>query len=276
MMRLATRKGVRAHRTAERAFRAGASEFGIHLAYCQAAGQDAAELPYGNIVALNEHGAVLHYTELGRVAPQPSRSFLIDAGASHGGYACDITRTYASDSGGEFQAMIDAVDAAQLKMCDQVRAGADYKQLHLDAHMALAGILHDFGVITVEPQTAVETGVSSAFFPHGIGHGIGLQVHDVAGFAASDAGGTIPKPEGHPYLRLTRELVPGMAVTIEPGLYFIDMLLEELKEKSLGASVNWDRVAQFRPYGGIRIEDDVVCTDGDPINLTREGFAEAA
>ena len=93
MMREATRRGVRGHRAAERAFRAGASEFGIHLAYCQAAGQDAGELPYGNIVALNEHGAVLHYTELGRLPPKPARSFLIDAGGSHGGYACDITRT---------------------------------------------------------------------------------------------------------------------------------------------------------------------------------------
>jgi Xaa-Pro dipeptidase len=276
MMREATRRGVRGHRAAERAFRAGASEFGIHLAYCQAAGQDAGELPYGNIVALNEHGAVLHYTELGRVPPKPVRSFLIDAGGSHGGYACDITRTYSANPDDEFQALIDAVDVAQQAMCAQVRAGFDYKQLHLDAHLALAGILQDFGVIKVSPQTALETGVSSAFFPHGIGHGIGLQVHDVAGFAASDAGGTIAKPEGHPYLRLTRVLEPGMVVTIEPGIYFIDMLLEKLKQDGHADSVDWARVDAFRPYGGIRIEDDVACTDGAPTNLTREGFAEAA
>ncbi|HEY5780875.1 MAG TPA: Xaa-Pro dipeptidase, partial [Lysobacter sp.] len=95
MMREATRRGVRAHRAAERAFRAGASEFGIHLVYCQAAGQDLAELPYNNIIALNEHSAVLHYTERDVVPPRQVRSFLIDAGASHHGYACDITRTYA-------------------------------------------------------------------------------------------------------------------------------------------------------------------------------------
>jgi Xaa-Pro dipeptidase len=275
MMREATRIGVRAHRAAERAFRAGSSEFGIHLAYCQAAGQDANDLPYGNIIALNEHGAVLHYTDRDRLPPKPVRSFLIDAGASHKGYACDITRTYDLDPRGQFQALIDAVDAAQLKMCDQVRAGVDYRQLHVDAHFALAGILRDFKLINVAPDVAVETGVSSAFFPHGIGHGIGLQVHDVAGFAASDRGGTIAKPEGHPYLRLTRVLEPGMVVTIEPGIYFIDMLLDELKEKGLGPSVDWDRVAMFKPYGGIRIEDDVVCTEGAPINLTREGFAAA-
>ena len=273
MMREATRRGVRAHRAAERAFRAGASEFGIHLAYCQAAGQDANELPYANIVALNEHGAVLHYTELGRLPPQPVRSFLIDAGASHGGYACDITRTYATDTAGEFQALVDAVDAAQRAMCAQVRAGVDYRQLHLDAHLALAGVLREFGIVKVSPEEALATGVSSAFFPHGIGHGIGLQVHDVAGFAAGDRGGTIPKPEGHPYLRLTRTLAPGFVVTVEPGLYFIDMLLEDLKAAGREASVDWDRVEAFRPYGGVRIEDDVVCTEGEPLNLTREAFA---
>lgn len=276
MMRAASARGVRAHRAAERAFRAGASEFGIHLAYCQAAGQDLADLPYANIVALNEHAAVLHYTELGRVPPRASRSFLIDAGASHGGYASDITRTHSADTGDEFQALIDAVDAAQLGMCAQVRAGTDYRRIHLDAHLALARILCDFGIATASPEATVASGVSSAFFPHGIGHGIGLQVHDVAGFAASDAGGTIDKPEGHPYLRLTRTLVPGMAVTIEPGIYFIDMLLGDLKARGLGDGVDWARVDAFRPFGGIRIEDDVVCTDGEPLNLTREAFAAAA
>ncbi len=273
MMREATRWGVRGHRAAERAFRAGASEFGIHLAYCQAARQDTNDLPYSNIVCLNEHAAVLHYTDRDRRAPARSHSFLIDAGASHRGYACDITRSYAADTDSEFQALIAMVDAAQLTMCDHVRAGTDYAQIHLDAHLALANILRDFELINVAPDVAVDTGVSSAFFPHGIGHGIGLQVHEVAGFAASDSGGTIAKPDGHPYLRLTRTLEPGMVVTIEPGIYFIDMLLDGLKDKGLGPSVNWDRVAHFKLYGGIRIEDDVVCTAGEPINLTREGFA---
>ncbi|MGY0505066.1 Xaa-Pro dipeptidase [Luteimonas sp. e5] len=273
MMRAATARGVRAHRAALRAFRAGASEFGIHLAYCQAAGQDAMELPYNNIVALNEHGAVLHYTDRDRLPPQPPRSLLIDAGASHNGYACDITRTWSAEDD-EFKAMIDAVDAAQQQMCAQVRAGTDYRQLHLDAHLALAGVLKDFGLITVDADTAVELGISSAFFPHGIGHGIGLQVHDVAGFAASDEGGEIEKPKGHPYLRLTRTLAPGMVVTIEPGLYFIDMLLDGLRNEDTGPAIDWDRVEQFKPYGGIRIEDDVVCTEGEPINLTREAWEE--
>ena len=275
LMRQAQRLAVRGHRAAEAAFRAGQSEFGIHMAYCTAVGQDANELPYGNIIGLNEHAAVLHYMELQRVAPDPLRSFLIDAGASVHGYASDITRSYAYDTGSEFQAMIDAVDAAQQKMCAGVRSGVDYRQLHVDAHHTLMGILKDFGVITVSPEAAVATGVSAAFFPHGLGHPIGLQVHDVAGFAASDRGGRIERPAGHPYLRMTRVLEPGMVVTIEPGLYFIDLLLEEVKKNGHATSVDWARVDAFRPYGGIRIEDEVLCTGGDADNLTRPAFEEA-
>ena len=117
-------------------------------------------------------------------------------------------------------------------------------------------------------DSAVESGVSSVFFPHGLGHLIGLQVHDVAGFQRDDSGGTIDKPSGHPYLRLTR--------TIEPGIYFIDMLLAELKGKPQASDVNWEKVDRFRQYGGIRIEDDVACTDGAAENLTRDAFAAAA
>ncbi|WAC61870.1 Xaa-Pro dipeptidase [Pseudoxanthomonas sp. SL93] len=275
LMRQAQRLAVRGHRAAEAAFRAGQSEFGIHMAYCAAVGQDANELPYNNIIGLNEHAAVLHYTELQRTAPDPLRSLLIDAGASFHGYASDITRTYAYDTGSEFQAMIDAVDAAQQAMCAGVRGGVDYRQLHVDAHLTLMGILKDFGVITVSPEAAVASGVSAAFFPHGLGHPIGLQVHDVAGFAASDRGGRIERPAGHPYLRMTRVLEPGMVVTIEPGLYFIDLLLDEVKKNGHAASVDWARVDAFRPYGGIRIEDEVRCTTGDADNLTRPAFAEA-
>ncbi len=116
------------------------------------------------------------------------------------------------------------------------------------------------------------------FFPHGIGHLLGLQVHDVAGLAADDSGRTeIARPTGHPYLRLTRRLEPGMVVTIEPGLYFIDLLLDEAQKNGLGRYIAWDVVRRLQPYGGIRIEDDVACTaSGTPENLTRDAFAKVA
>jgi len=273
LMREASRRGVRGHRAAEQAFRAGASELGIHQAYLAAVGQTDAELPYASIVCLNEHAAILHYTHFGRTPPAESRSFLIDAGASASGYASDITRTYAGKNAGEFQALIDSMDAAERSFVAKVRAGQNYPELHVHAHHVIGGVLREHGFIRMSAESAVESGVTSAFFPHGLGHGIGMQVHDVAGFHASDAGGTIARPEGHPYLRLTRNLEPGMVVTIEPGLYFIDMLLAELKQKPVANEVNWDKVDAFRKYGGIRIEDDVVCTTGEPENMTRDAFA---
>ncbi|MDQ0009730.1 Xaa-Pro dipeptidase [Luteibacter jiangsuensis] len=273
LMREASRRGTRGHRAAERAFRDGESELGIHLAYLTAVGQIDAELPYASIVGLNAHGAVLHYTNFDRTAPAESRSFLIDAGASAAGYASDITRTYAGAHASEFQALIDSVDAAERSFVARVRAGQSYPELHVHAHHVLAGVLREHGFIRMSAESAVESGVSAAFFPHGLGHGIGLQVHDVAGFQASETGGTIAKPEGHPYLRLTRKLEPGMVVTIEPGLYFIDMLLAELKNKPIAADIDWVKVETFRQYGGIRIEDDVVCTADAPENLTRDAFA---
>lgn len=273
MMRVASKIGVRAHVAARAAFERGESEFAIHLAYCAAAGQGDGDLPYANIIALNEHSAVLHYTELQRAAPARSESFLIDAGASFHGYACDITRTYAGAGADEFRELIGSVDGVQRQLCDGVRAGQDYASLHLDAHRLLAGVLREHAFIRCTIEEAVECGVSAAFFPHGLGHGIGVQVHEVSGFAADESGRTIARPEGHPYLRLTRTLSPGMVVTIEPGIYFIDMLLEQLRAGSVGNVVDWDRVDAFRHYGGVRIEDDVAVTDGDPENMTRDAFA---
>jgi Xaa-Pro dipeptidase len=272
LMREASRIGTRAHRAAEQAFRTGESEFSIHMAYLAAARQIDAELPYASIVALNEHGAVLHYTHFDRTPPTQGRSFLIDAGASAAGYASDITRTYASPQAAEFQALIDSVENAQQGFVAKVRAGQSYPELHIHAHHVLADVLREHGFIRMSAESAVESGVSSAFFPHGLGHPIGLQVHDVAGFQQSERGGSIPRPAGHSYLRMTRVLEPGMVVTIEPGLYFIDMLLAELRDKPVARDIDWAKVDAFRQYGGIRIEDDVVCTEGAPENLTRDAF----
>lgn len=272
MMRVASHLGARAHRAAEAAFRGGASEYAIQMAYLAAARETENELPYSNIVCLNEHGAVLHYTNLERNPPVHSHAFLIDAGASFHGYACDITRTYAGTGAEEFRTLVDAVDHAQRDFCSQVRPGTSYPELHLHAHLVLAGILHDQGFVRMSAESAVESGVSRVFFPHGLGHYIGLQVHDIGGFQASEDGGTLPKPDGHPYLRLTRMLDAGQVMTIEPGIYFIDLLLAELKQRPEASDIHWEKVDAFRKYGGVRIEDDVACTAGEPENLTRDAF----
>lgn len=273
MLRVASRIGARGHVAAQAAFRNGASEFEIHMAYLAATHLAEHQLPYDNIIALDRHGAVLHYMHFDRNPPTHARSFLIDAGGQFHGYNSDITRTCAAPDAKEFQSLIDAVESAQQGFCARVRAGQDYPELHIHAHHVLMQAMHEQGFITCTPEAAVANGISSTFFPHGLGHLLGIQVHDVAGFQRDERGGTIPKPDGHPYLRLTRTLHPGMVTTIEPGLYFIDMLLDELRAKPAARDVNWSKVDAFRVYGGIRIEDDVLCTQGEPINLTREAFA---
>ena len=274
-LRTASARAVRGHRAAEAAFRAGASELDIHRAYLAATGHTDATLPYGNIVALNAHGAVLHYQHLRAEPPAQSRAFLIDAGASDAGYAADITRTYGNGDA-RFEALVAAVDTVQQALCARVQPGVDYRALHLDCHLALAGILQAQDIVRMTPESMVETGVSATFFPHGLGHLLGLQVHDVGGFMAGEHGGHIDRPDGHPFLRLTRVLQDGMVVTIEPGLYFIGTLLARLKAGPHGAAVHWDAVEQLRPFGGVRIEDDVVCRAGTPENLTRDAFARAS
>jgi Xaa-Pro dipeptidase len=271
-MRRASDMAVRGHVAARDAFAAGASEFETHLAYCAAVGQRGEELPYGNIIAYNESAAVLHYQHLDQRRGGASRSFLIDAGAQFRGYAADITRTCAADEG-EFADLVRSMDALQLGLCAAVTSGTDYRDIHLLAHRRIAGLLREAGIIGCGPDEAVESGLSSVFFPHGVGHLLGLQVHDVAGLAGDASGAEIPRPEGHPFLRLTRRLEPGFVVTIEPGLYFIDLLLDAARAGGHGGRIRWDAIERLRPYGGIRIEDDVVCTAGAPQNLTRDAFA---
>jgi Xaa-Pro dipeptidase len=262
-MRLASRRAAGGHLAAEAAFHDGASEFDIHRAYCKAVSHTDAELPYGNIIALNAHGAVLHYTDLDRNAPDTIHSFLIDAGAQVHGYASDITRTYASGDP-RFQQLIDRMDAMQREIVGRVEVGVDYRELHIDTHKMLAGVLVEAELASGDPATLLETGVTSAFFPHGLGHLLGVQVHDVGGFMEN------------PFLRLTRVLEENMVLTIEPGLYVIDMLLENLRGTPAEHHVNWSTVDWLRPFGGIRIEDNVRVLVNGRENLTRDAFAVAS
>ena len=271
-MQEASRLAATAHLAAEGAFREGASEFRIHQKYLDASQHSDEQLPYHNIVALNSHGAVLHYQGREKTAPEISRSFLIDAGCTVNAYASDITRTYAREAG-EFAQLVTAMDDMQQALTGQVRSGVDYRDLHLQAHLKIAGILEDFKIIKVSAQEAVATGLSSVFYPHGLGHFIGLQTHDVSGLT-DDSGNPIARPEGHPFLRLTRVLESGNVLTIEPGLYFIEPLLRQWKQNHDAAVINWERVEALLPYGGIRIEDNVVVNETTCDNLTRRAFAE--
>jgi Xaa-Pro dipeptidase len=274
-LREASRLGARGHLKAHQAFAAGASEFEIELAFLEGCGLREQELPYNPIVALNEGGAVLHYQLLEKRRPRERHSLLIDAGAEFAGYASDITRTY-SHQDADFHALIVAMDCLQQTLCAAVRAGVDWRQVHLDAHRLTGQLLRDAGISRCGAEEAVATGLTRVFLPHGIGHLLGLEVHDVGGFMRAPDGGELPKPDGHPYLRLTRTLEAGFVVTMEPGIYFIPQLLAAARTDGHSERIAWPRVEGLMKFGGIRIEDDLAVTVQGCENLTREAFRAVA
>ena len=272
-LREATRLGVLGHLAATTAFTEGASEFEIELAFLRACGLREQELPYNPIIALNDGGAVLHYQVLEKQPPSERHSLLIDAGAEFGGYASDITRTHAL-RGGDFATLIERMDEMQQTLCAGLRPGVDWRDVHLRAHSLTGKLLREADITTCGADEAVATGVTSVFLPHGIGHLLGLEVHDAGGLMESPQGGDIPRPDGHPFLRLTRVLEQGFVVTVEPGIYFIDQLLDAARADGRASKINWSRVASLRKFGGIRIEDDIAITDKGAENLTRDAFRE--
>ena len=275
-MREANRLGAIAHRAAAAAFHTKtASEYAIHLAYLESIGFVDNDLPYHSIVGLNENAAVLHYQHREREVPAEVRSFLIDAGARSGGYASDITRTYTT-SDGLFADLIKAMVRLQQGLCQRVTAGTHYPDLHEVMHRELAKLLVDSGLGRGSAEALLERGITRALLPHGLGHYLGLQVHDVAGHLADEKGTATERPEKDPNLRLTRGLADNEVVTIEPGLYFIDMLLEPIRAGDDSELLDWKMIDTLKPFGGIRIEDNVRVNGQTPENLTRDAFAGLA
>ena len=137
-------------------------------------------------------------------------------------------------------------------------------------HHRLARLLQATELVDMSVDEMIHTGVTNVFFPHGLGHFLGLQVHDAGGFMQDERGTHLAAPEQFPYLRCTRVMEVSQVFTIEPGLYFIDSLLEPLRQGEQGKRVNWNKVEALRPFGGIRIEDNVVLHGDGVENLTRQ------
>ena len=245
------------------------SELDLHLTYLRATAQDDWETPYKNIVAVGSHAATLHHVAYGRLAAKrDAESLLVDAGATCRGYCADVTRTWVKGRGlaaAAFEQLVSGVDAMQRRLCGAVRVGASYEALHDEAHRQTAVVLKEAGLVTTSLDEAVASGVTHAFFPHGLGHSLGLQTHDVG--CAMRA----PRPD-NAFLRNTTDVTVGQVFTIEPGIYFIADLLEPLRAAPAGAGVDWHAVDAIAPLGGVRVEDDLHVVGGDPPlrNLTRE------
>lgn len=270
-IRLASACTATAHRAAEQAFQNGASEYEILVSFLGANQTTEEELPYRAIIATNQHAAILHYQERCREVRKPY-SLLIDAGCSWNGYASDVTRTW-TQGDNEFMAMISDLDETQQSLCALVKPGVPFGDLHSRAHALTADLIRRWGLVNMEADELINEKVTDVFFPHGLGHYLGLMVHD-AGASVSDASGTlIAKPENYPNLRLTRTLEAGNVITIEPGFYFIDALLSELNHSPASTNVNWSKIERLKKYGGIRIEDNLLVTESGSENLTRQAFA---
>ncbi|MBW0148552.1 Xaa-Pro dipeptidase [Marinobacter arenosus] len=255
---------VHGHQAAREVFLSGGSEFEISLAFQRATRQREAEAPYHSIIGVNEHAGTLHYQYYDIEAPTRPRSLLIDAGVRFRGYCSDITRTTPAAGEGRFAALVQGLEQLQRRLCDMVAPGVEYVAIHRKTHQGIAALLSAAGVVSgLDDEALVEQGITRAFFPHGIGHFLGIQVHDVAGKRE-------PSPADAPFLRLTRTLEPGMVVTIEPGLYLIPSLLDPLLEGPLGQHFNHEVLDELRGCGGIRIEDNVEVTEEGSRNLTRE------
>jgi Xaa-Pro dipeptidase len=267
----ATAKAAPAHRAAEAAFRAGAPEIEIHHSYLAALGDVEEALPYTTIVGLDHHAATLHYHgKRGREAGN-ARVFLIDAGAAVRGYASDITRTYVTAAADPvFALLLDGMKTLQARLCVQGRPGTSYVDLHLETHRGVGALLSEAGVFRVSGTKAFEKGLTHPFLPHGLGHFLGIQVHDVAGRQIDREGTIAPPPDGHPALRTTRVIEERMVFTIEPGLYFIPMLLDPYRSGTNRDAFDWGLVDRLIPSGGIRIEDNILVAKGANRNLTRE------
>ena len=265
----ATALGARGHRAAREAFAAGGSELETHQAFVRAVGCPEAELPYTTIVALDEKGATLHYES--KRTLRNGKVLLLDAGAQVRRYACDITRTTTTKAvDARFAELVRAVDALEQDLARSATPGRPYLDVHLDAHQGVAQILADLRLVRVPKEEAFARGYTHPFFPHGIGHHLGIQVHDVAGRQADPSGAPAPPPKEHPYLRNTRTIEPGHVFTIEPGIYFIPMLLRPFRSGPAAAAFDWAAIDAMTALGGVRIEDNVVVTASGPRNLTRE------
>jgi Xaa-Pro dipeptidase len=200
---------------------------------------------------------------------------LLDSGAeSPLHYASDITRTFPVN--GKFtdkqKDIYNVVLNSQLESINLMNEGIPFRDCHLKAASVIAGGLKDVGLMKGDVNDAVQNGAHALFFPHGLGHMMGLDVHDMEPLGENNVGYNEEFKRsdqfGLAYLRMAKKLEPGFVMTVEPGIYFIPQLISEWKSKNKHAEfINYDKVDEYLDFGGIRIEDDVLITNEGPLVL---------
>jgi len=222
---------------------------------------------YETTVASGPNAAVLHFSPSGRKL-RHGDFVLIDAGAEVGRYVSDVTRTFvaggkASPFQRELFELVLAVEEAGIARCVP---GAEWKEIHLQAATELTAGLIEMGLMRGTPESLVEQGAHTLFFPHGLGHLVGLGVRDASGRLPGRAK---DRTSALKNLRMDLPLAAGYVTTVEPGLYFIPAILNDPeRRKRYRTCVNWSLVERHIGIGGIRIEDCVLVTDRQPVVLT--------
>jgi Xaa-Pro aminopeptidase len=272
-LREAARITALAFRTTMRATRPGSHERGLWTLFEAVLRMGGCTTGYDTI--LTQSGEILHNHAHSQEL-WAGRMLLLDGGGEvASGYGVDITRTWPVTGRFDTQqkAAYEAVLEAQLASIALCTVGTRYREVHDRSCLILARFLCDEGLIRGTPEAAVESGAHALFFPHGVGHLLGLDVHDLENFGDRPAylpGVGRPEPFGTRYLRLDLPLEAGWVVTIEPGFYVVPAILRdpELRDRFSGL-VDFDRAAQWVGFGGIRIEDDVHVTAAGPEVLTQ-------
>ncbi len=230
----------------------------------------------GYATILSRRGEILH-NHRHDAELRAGALLLVDGGGEvASGHGSDVTRTW--PVGGVFvgrqRAAYEAVLAAESAAIARCRPGVRYREVHDVASLEIARFLADEGLLRVSPEDAVAEGAHALFFPHGVGHHLGMDVHDLENFGdlpSYPAGVGRPEAFGTCYLRLDLPLEPGWVVTVEPGFYVVPAILSDAKLRDRFAQmVDFNRAADWLGFGGIRIEDDVVVTGGSPENLTAD------
>lgn len=222
---------------------------------------------YNGIFAAGENSAILHYVENNRQI-KDGDLFLIDAGYESNGYASDYTRTYPAN--GEFTSLqaevYEAVLEAQKQVIEGAKPDVKMEDLHILAARVMMQGLKDAGIVKGSIDDLMQKDIFALFFPHGLGHFLGLDTHDVGGYPKGVE--RIERP-GIKYLRMRRTLQPGMVLTIEPGLYFVPALLKPaLEDEKASQFLNASKLQDMMDFGGVRIEDNLIITEDGHENMT--------
>lgn len=223
---------------------------------------------YNGIHASGPNSAILHYTGNNRKMVNGDL-YLIDAGHEYLGYASDFSRTWpVSGRYNDWQKVIyEIVLEAQKAAIREATTGTRMEELHLLSAKIIVDGLLDAGLLRGNRKELMEKNLFALFFPHGLGHFLGLDTHDVGGYPKGVT--RIDRP-GLQHLRVRRELAPGMVITVEPGIYFIPaLLLPALDNPEKAPYLNRERIERLLDFGGVRIEDNLIITEQIPENLTR-------